>query len=129
MKNYLFQPDGDLGVMIIKLHTNRKVANLLRITGIIAKKKYTDRNFHYKNKCPKQGEVDFQKRFKLNYTSLWGENRSYISEMFISEEEIGTVKDFRKSVIEREKIFLRVNKTYNEDKGHLKQDLQQSEFG
>lgn len=49
--------------------------------------------------------------------------------MFISEQETGTVKDFRKSVIEREKMCLRVNKIYNEDKGHLKQDLQQSEFG
>lgn len=49
--------------------------------------------------------------------------------MFISEEETGTVKNFRKSVIEREKMCLRVNNTCNEDKGYLKQNLQQSEFG
>lgn len=38
--NYSFQSDGDLGVMIIKLHTVRKLANLLQITGIIAKNIY-----------------------------------------------------------------------------------------
>ena len=39
-KNYSFQPDGELGVMIIKLHTDRKLANSLQITGIISKITY-----------------------------------------------------------------------------------------